>query len=697
LSPGPASKENPPAGIIAHVTTSPYPHLLAPLDLGFTTLPNRVLMGSMHTGLEDKAEDYPRLAEYLAERARSGVGLIVTGGIAPNMAGWTKPFAGKLTNSREVTRHRLVTRAVQAEGGKLCLQILHTGRYAYHPLAVAPSRLKAPISPFTPRALTRFGIGRQIAAFVRCARLARDAGYDGVEVMGSEGYFINQFIAPRTNRRQDEWGGSFENRIRLPVEIVARTREAVGRDFIIIYRLSMLDLVEGGSSWEEVVRLARAVEQAGATIINSGIGWHEARVPTIATMVPRAAFTWVTRRLKGEVALPLVTSNRINDPGVADAVLARGDADMVSMARPLLADPDFVRKAAQGRADEINTCIACNQACLDHVFEQKVASCLVNPRAGHETLLRYQPAVRRKRVAVVGAGPAGLSCATIAAARGHDVTLFEASKSIGGQFNMARRIPGKEEFGETLRYFRRQIELSGVDLRLGHAVAAGELDAAAFDEIVVATGVLPRVPGIDGVDHPNVLSYVDVLLGGREVGESVALIGAGGIGFDVAEYLAHGSPAVDGAAATEEFMHEWGVDMSMERRGGLTAEAGSMAPSRRLIYLLQRKPTPPGRELGKTTGWIHRTELKRRGVRMMSGVNYERIDDSGLHITTQAGPQLLEVDQVVICAGQEPLRQLADELQRKGRNAHVIGGAKLAAELDAKRAIDEGARLAASF
>ena len=679
------------------MTTSPYPHLLAPLDLGFTTLPNRVLMGSMHTGLEDKAEDYPRLAEYLAERARGGVGLIVTGGIAPNMAGWTKPFAGKLTNPREVARHRLVTRAVQAEGGKLCLQILHTGRYAYHPLAVAPSRLKAPISPFTPRALTRFGIGRQIAAFVRCARLSREAGYDGVEVMGSEGYFINQFIAPRTNRRQDEWGGSFENRIRLPVEIVARTREAVGRDFIIIYRLSMLDLVEGGSSWEEVVQLARAVEQAGATIINSGIGWHEARVPTIATMVPRAAFTWVTRRLKGEVALPLVTSNRINDPGVADAVLARGDADMVSMARPLLADPDFVRKAAQGRADEINTCIACNQACLDHVFEQKVASCLVNPRAGHETLLRYQPAVRRKRIAVVGAGPAGLSCATIAATRGHHVTLFEASKSIGGQFNMAQRVPGKEEFGETLRYFRRQIELSGVDLRLGHAVTAGELDTAGFDEIVVATGVMPRVPGIDGVDHPNVLSYVDVLLGGRAVGESVALIGAGGIGFDVAEYLAHGTPPGDGAAETEEFMHEWGVDMSLERRGGLTAEAGTMAPSRRLIYLLQRKPTPPGRELGKTTGWIHRTELKRRGVRMMSGVNYERIDDSGLHITTQAGPQLLEVDQVVICAGQEPLRQLADELQRKGRDTHVIGGAKLAAELDAKRAIDEGARLAASF
>jgi len=679
------------------VTTTPYPHLLAPLDLGFTTLPNRVLMGSMHTGLEDKAEDYPRLAEYLAERARGGVGLIVTGGIAPNMAGWTKPFAGKLTNSREVDRHRLVTRAVHAEGGKLCLQILHTGRYAYHPLAVAPSRLKAPISPFTPRALTRFGIGRQIAAFVRCARLAREAGYDGVEVMGSEGYFINQFIAPRTNRRQDEWGGSFENRIRLPLEILARTREAVGRDFIIIYRLSMLDLVEGGSTWEEVVQLARAVEAAGATIINTGIGWHEARIPTIATLVPRAAFTWVTRKLKGTVNLPLVTSNRINDPAVAESVLASGDADVVSMARPLLADPDFVRKAAENRADEINTCIACNQACLDHVFEQKVASCLVNPRAGHETLLRYVPARQRRRIAVVGAGPAGLACATIAASRGHAVTLFEASQAVGGQFNMARKIPGKEEFSETLRYFRRQIEIHGVDLRLGHPVTAEELDAAGYDEIVVATGVAPRVPAIDGVDHPNVLSYVDVLLGGREVGESVALVGAGGIGFDVAEFLSHGAQPEDREAAAEAFMEEWGVDMSVQRRGGLTAEGGAMGPARRTIYLLQRKPTPPGRELGKTTGWIHRTELKRRGVRMIAGVNYERIDESGLHITTKAGPQLLRVDHVVICAGQEPLRQLADDLERRGRRAHVIGGAKLAAELDAKRAIDEGARIAASF
>ena len=679
------------------MTQPSFRHLLAPLDLGFLTLPNRVLMGSMHTGLEDRAEHYPRLAEYFAERARGGVGLIVTGGIAPNIAGWTKPFAGKLTNSREVARHRLITRAVHGEGGRICMQILHAGRYAYHPLAVAPSRLKAPISPFTPRGLTRFGVARQIAAFVRCARLAREAGYDGVEVMGSEGYFINEFIAARTNRRHDDWGGPYQNRIRLPVEIVRRTREAVGRDFIIIYRLSMLDLVEGGSSWDEIVLLARAIEAAGATIINTGIGWHEARIPTIATMVPRAAFSWVTRRLKGEVAIPLVTSNRINDPAVADAVLARGDADMVSMARPLLADADFVRKAAEGRADEINTCIACNQACLDHVFEQKTASCLVNPRASHESELRYEPAARPRRIAVVGAGPAGLACATIAAGRGHAVTLFEAAGEIGGQFNMARRVPGKEEFRETLRYFGRQVELNKVDLRLGQPVTAAQLAAGAFDEIVVATGVLPRKLAIDGIDRPNVLSYVDVLLHGRSVGERVALIGAGGIGFDVAEFLGHDSDAAVGPAVTEDFMRAWGVDMSLERRGGLTLEGGVVPRSRRQIYLLQRKATPPGRDLGKTTGWIHRMELKRRGVQMIAGVNYERIDPSGLHITTQAGPRLLEVDHVVVCAGQEPLAALARELEALGRQAHVIGGARLATELDAKRAIDEGARLAASF
>jgi 2,4-dienoyl-CoA reductase (NADPH2) len=679
------------------MTAKAYPHLLAPLDLGFTTLPNRVLMGSMHTGLEDRAEDYPRLAAYFAERARGGVGLIVTGGIAPNIAGWAKPFAGKLTNSREVARHRLVTGAVHAEGGKVCMQILHTGRYAFHPLSVAPSRLKAPISPFTPRALTRFGISRQISAFARCAQLAQEAGYDGVEVMGSEGYFINQFIAARTNRRNDEWGGSYENRIRLPLEILRRVRKSVGNEFIIIYRLSMLDLVEGGSSWDEIVRLAKAVEAAGATIINTGIGWHEARVPTIATMVPRAAFTWVTRRLKGEVSIPLVTSNRINDPSVAESVLAAGDADMVSMARPLLADAEFVKKAAEGRADEINTCIACNQACLDHVFEQKVASCLVNPRASHETELVYAPANQRRRVAVVGAGPAGLACATIAAGRGHEVTLFEASAEIGGQFNMAKRIPGKEEFQETLRYFGRQIEIQGVQLRLGTRATAAQLLAGEFDEIVIATGVSPRSPAIDGIEHHKVLSYVDVLLHGHPVGSSVALIGAGGIGFDVAEYLCHGDHASGTGDRTANFMRDWGVDMSLAGRGGLVADDGSRLPSARKIFLLQRKTTPVGRGLGKTTGWIHRTELKRRGVHMIAGAAYERIDDSGLHITTAAGARLLEVDNVVICAGQDPLHALADQLKASGRNAHLIGGAKLATELDAKRAIDEGARLAASF
>ncbi len=681
--------------MIARVTTSPYPRLLEPLDLGFVTLRNRVLMGSMHTGLEDRAEDYPRLAAYFAERARGGVGLIVTGGIAPNIAGWAKPFAGKLTNRRELSRHRLVTDAVHGDGGRVCMQILHTGRYAYHPLAVAPSRIKSPISPFTPRALSRFGIGRQIAAFARCAGLAREAGYDGVEVMGSEGYFINQFVAARTNRRQDEWGGSYANRMRLPVEIVRQVRAAAGPDFIIIYRLSMLDLVGGGSSWAEVVELARAVVDAGATIINTGIGWHEARIPTIATMVPRAAFGWVTQRLRGEVSVPLVTSNRINDPAVAEALIAGGAADMVSMARPLLADAEFVNKAAAGRADEINTCIACNQACLDHVFEQKVASCLVNPRASHETELNYTPAQVSRRVAVVGAGPAGLACATIAAARGHQVTLFEAAAEIGGQFNMAKRIPGKEEFHETLRYFRRQIELGGVHLELGRRVSADELLAGGFDEIVLATGVVPRDPPIPGLEHPKVLSYIDVLLHQRPVGASAAIVGAGGIGFDVAEYLGH-DPGHD-AADVEGFMRRWGIDTSLHGRGGLLAEPPPPPPAARQLYLLQRKPTPPGRDLGKTTGWIHRTSLKKSGVRMIPGVTYERIDDAGLHVSTAAGPMLIEVDNVVICAGQEPERSLEGPLRAAGRQPHLIGGARFAAELDAKRAIDEGARLAASF
>jgi 2,4-dienoyl-CoA reductase (NADPH2) len=681
--------------MIARVTPTPFPHLLAPLDLGFTTLPNRVLMGSMHTGLEDRAEDFPKLAAYFAERARGAVGLMVTGGISPNAAGWTKPFAGTLSGRRHLARHRLVTGAVHAERGRICLQILHTGRYAYHPLAVAPSRLKAPISPFTPRELSAGGVERQVAAFVRCAVLAREAGYDGVEIMGSEGYFINQFLAARTNRRGDRWGGSWENRMRLPLEILGRTRAAVGPDFIVIFRLSMLDLVEGGSSWSEVVALARAVEREGATIINTGIGWHEARIPTIATMVPRAAFTWVTRRLKGEVSIPLVTSNRINDPAVAERVLAGGDADLVSMARPLLADPDFVAKAAANRADEINTCIACNQACLDLVFENEVATCLVNPRAGRELELVYRPAARARRVAVVGAGPAGLACASVAARRGHRVTLFEAAGEIGGQFNMAKRIPGKEEFHETLRYYRRELELAGVELRLGQIAAVADLVDGAFEEIVLATGVLPRVPAIPGLDHPKVLSYIDVLLQGRPVGQKVAIVGAGGIGFDVAEFLSHDDAHAPSSLDIPAFMDEWGIDMQLAARGGLKPEAPMTSP--REIWLLQRRPTPPGRDLGKTTGWVHRLALKRRGARMLAGVSYEGIDDRGISILQNGQPRLLAVDHVVICAGQEPRRELVAGLESRGVRFQLIGGSKLAAELDARRAIDEGARLAAAL
>ncbi len=577
------------------------------------------------------------------------------------------------------------------------MQILHTGRYAYHPLAVAPSRLKAPISSFTPRELSDRGVERQISAFVRCATLAREAGYDGVEVMGSEGYFINQFLVARTNRRADRWGGSWPNRMRLPLEILARTRAAVGREFIIIYRLSMLDLVEGGNSWSEVVELAQAVERAGATIINTGIGWHEARIPTIATMVPRAGFTWVTRRLRGAVSIPLVTSNRINDPAVAERVLASGDADLVSMARPLLADPEFVRKAATGRADEINTCIACNQACLDLVFENEVATCLVNPRAGRETELVYRPAARVRRIAVVGAGPAGLACATVAAGRGHRVTLFEAAERIGGQFNMAKVIPGKEEFHETLRYYRRELELRKVQVHLGRLADAATLTNGEFDEIVLASGVLPRVPQIDGLDHPKVLSYIDVLLRARPVGKSVAIVGAGGIGFDVAEFLSHDPAHVPSSLDIPAFMKEWGIDMELASRGGLAPQPDLSAEMPRQIWLLQRKPTPPGRDLGKTTGWVHRLALKRRGVRMLAGVAYERIDDRGLAITLGGESMHLPVDHVVICAGQEPRRELVAGIEAAGFKAHLIGGSKLATELDARRAIDDGSRLAAAL
>ena len=676
----------------------PYPHLLAPLDLGFVRLRNRVLMGSMHTGLEDDAKHFPRLEAYFAERARGQVGLIVTGGFAPNVEGWAAPFSGRLTTRAAAAKHRPITRAVHAEGGHIALQILHTGRYGYHPLAVSASRLKSPISPFTPRALSARGIERQIRAFVHCAVLAREAGYDGVEVMGSEGYFINQFLVEHVNRRDDDWGGSYRNRMRMPLEIVARTREAVGRDFILVYRLSMLDLVPDGSDWAEVVQLAQAIERAGATIINTGIGWHEARIPTIATSVPRAAFAWITRKLKGEVGIPLVATNRINTPEVAERVLAEGSADMVSMARPLLADPEFVAKAATGRADEINTCIACNQACLDHVFQRQVASCLVNPRAGHETELHYAPAAERKRVAVVGAGPAGLACATVLAARGHDVDLYEAADDVGGQFNLAMRVPGKEEFRETLRYFRRRLEITGVRLHLRTRASADALLAQDYDEIVLATGVTARDPEIPGATEQRaagrVIDYAEALLGRHPIGPRVAVVGAGGIGFDVAEFLVTGahSPSLDLAL----WQREWGVTDPASSRGGLAAP--DVEPPARKVYLLQRKATPHGKGLGKTTGWIHRASLKMKRVEMLGDVRYERVDARGLHVSfgdAREHPTVFDVDTVVLCAGQESVRDLVAPLRAAGRNVHLIGGADVAAELDAKRAIDQGSRLAA--
>ncbi len=679
-----------------------YPNLLAPLDLGFTTLRNRVLMGSMHTGLEDGRDHFPALAAYFAERARGGVGLIVTGGFAPNVVGWPYPFAGSLTTSSMARRHREVTDAVHAEGGHIALQILHTGRYAYHPAAIAPSRIRSPISPFPPRALSARGVEGQIRDFVRCAELAREAGYDGVEIMGSEGYFINQFLATHTNRRTDEWGGEYENRMRLPVEIVRRTRDAVGDDFIVVYRLSMLDLVPDGSTWPEIVQLARAVAGAGATIINTGIGWHEARVPTIATSVPRAAFTWVTQKMREElrgegIGIPLVTTNRINTPEVAERVLADGCADMVSMARPLLADPDFVRKAEAGRADRINTCIACNQACLDHAFQKKRVSCLVNPRACHELELVVRTAAARKKVAVVGAGPAGLAAATTLAERGHTVDLFDAADEIGGQFNLAKRIPGKEEFAETLRYFGNRIEDTGVRLHLGRRVSTEDLLALGVDEVVLATGVTPRDPDIPGQDGPNVLSYVDVLAGGAPVGQRVAIVGAGGIGFDVAEFLvvpAGESPTMD----LTEWRQEWGVADPAEARGGLVESRPT--PPARQVTLLQRKRGKPGAGLGKTTGWIHRAALHAKGVTMMPGVNYERITPQGLVVSfgeKREGERLIEADTIVLCAGQEPQQELAAPLAAAGMRVHVIGGAHEAAELDAKRAIDQGTRVAVTI
>ena len=672
-------------------SSASYPHLFSPLDLGFTTLPNRVLMGSMHTGLEDRASDFPKLAAYFAERAAGGVGLIVTGGFSPNMMGWLAPFGSKLSWPWEARKHRQVTAAVHAHGAKICLQLLHAGRYAYHPLQVAPSRIKAPINPFTPRALTGFGVERTISAYASAAKLARDGGYDGVEIMGSEGYLINQFLSARTNRRTDGWGGDLQKRMRFATEIVRRVREACGPDFIIIYRLSMLELVPEGSTWDEIVAQAKAIEAAGATILNTGIGWHEARVPTIATSVPRAAFAGVTAKLRPEVTLPLVATNRINMPDVAEGILAGGGADLVSMARPLLADPEWVNKARAGRADRINTCIACNQACLDHVFAQKKASCLVNPRACAETELVYTPTTAPRRIAVVGAGPAGLACATVAAERGHQVTLFDAADAIGGQFNLAKRIPGKEEFHETLRYFDRRLQDTGVEVRLSTPVDAAAL--AGFDAVVVATGILPRKVDFPGADHPKAIRYLDVLSGRVRPGGRVAIIGAGGIGFDVAEFLVHDGPS--STLDRDRWLAEWGVAADFSGPGGLRPPQPE--PPARQVWLLQRSPGKPGAKLGKTTGWIHRATLKAKQVAMLGGVSYLGLDDDGFRIRVDGQEQVLPVDHVVICAGQEPRRELFDALQAAGTAAHLIGGADVAAELDAKRAIAQGSRLAATL
>lgn len=673
---------------------SNYPHLLAPLDLGFTTLKNRVLMGSMHVGLEEVEGGYDRMAAFYAERAAGGVGLIVTGGISPNDHGVTFHGGSKLDTLEEAEKHKVITQAVHDVGGKIALQILHTGRYSYQAENVAPSAIQAPINPVKPHALTSAEVNQTIADFVNCAKLSKIAGYDGVEIMGSEGYLINEFIAARTNHRDDEWGGSYENRIRFPIEIVKRTRAEVGENFIIIYRLSMLDLVEGGSTLEEVIQLAKEIEKAGATIINTGIGWHEARIPTIATKVPRAAFTWVTKKLKGSVQIPLVTSNRINTPEMAEHVLAQGDADMVSMARPMLADAEFVLKAEQGRSDEINTCIGCNQACLDQIFSMQIATCLVNPRACYETELIFKKSAAKKNIAVIGAGPAGLSFATYAADRGHQVTVFEAASQIGGQFNIAKTIPGKEEFYETLRYFKRKIELQpNIKLVLNHTATYEELSAENYDDIVVATGVTPRELTIEGIDHPKVLSYIEVLRERKPVGKKVAIIGAGGIGFDTAEYLSHEGES--GSLNPQKFYDEWGIDTSYAHVGGLKQPV--LEQSDREIYLLQRKAKAVGASLGKTTGWIHRTGLKHRDVKMIAGASYDKIDDQGLHITVNDQPTVLEVDHVIICAGQESYTAMYDQLKADGKNVHLIGGAKEAGELDAKRAIRQGAELAATI
>jgi 2,4-dienoyl-CoA reductase (NADPH2) len=669
-----------------------FPKMLEPLDLGFTTLKNRVLMGSMHTGLEEHKEGMGRMAAFFAERARGGVGLIVTGGFGANAETATHAHTNLIQSDEDALQHKVITDAVHAEDGKICMQILSTGRYAFNPNSVAPSAIQAPINPFKPKALDEDGIEKQINDIVQMAVYAQVGGYDGVEIMGSEGYLINQFLVKRTNQRDDEWGGEYENRMRFAVEVVRRTREAVGEKFIIIYRLSMLDLVEGGSTFDEVVLLGKAIEKAGATIINTGIGWHEARVPTIATKVPRAAFTWVTAKFKKELSIPLITSNRINTPEVAEEVLGRGDADMVSMARPFLADPDFVNKAAQGKSEEINTCIGCNQACLDHVFSGKMTSCLVNPRACYETEIIIKDTSAKKKLAVIGAGPAGLAFATTAAGRGHDVTLYDAASEIGGQFNVAKQVPGKEEFFETIRYFGKQIELTGVNLKLDTRVSSDDLNNGAYDEVVLATGIAPRLPEIEGIGHAKVLNYLDVLKDKKQVGKKVAVIGAGGIGFDVSEYLSHEGEAT--SQNIEAFMKEWGVDMTMQARGGIEGVAAQVPASPREVFLLQRKKSKVGAKLGKTTGWIHRAGLINKGVNMMPGCTYDKVDDQGLHITVNGNAEVLDVDNVVICAGQDPLRELVDGLNKPH---HLIGGADVAAELDAKRAIDQGTRLAAEI
>ncbi|HCB2271664.1 TPA: NADPH-dependent 2,4-dienoyl-CoA reductase [Citrobacter koseri] len=667
-----------------------YPSLFAPLDLGFTRLKNRVLMGSMHTGLEEYPDGAERLAAFYAERARHGVALIVTGGIAPALSGVGMEGGATLNDASQLPHHRVITDAVHEEGGKIALQILHTGRYSYQPHLVAPSAIQAPINRFTPHELTHDEILQLIDDFAHCAQLAREAGYDGVEVMGSEGYLINEFLTVRTNQRDDEWGGDYARRMRFAVEVVRAVRQRVGSDFIIIYRLSMLDLVENGGTFDETVQLAQAIEAAGATIINTGIGWHEARIPTIATPVPRGAFSWVTRKLKGHVTVPLVTTNRINDPQVADDILARGDADMVSMARPFLADAELLSKAQSGRADEINTCIGCNQACLDQIFVGKVTSCLVNPRACHETKMPIVPAEHKKSLAVVGAGPAGLAFAINAAARGHDVTLFDALAEIGGQFNIAKQIPGKEEFYETLRYYRRMIEVTGVTLKLNRFVTADDLQP--FDEAILACGIEPRKPSIEGIDHPKVLTYLEVLRDKTPVGKRVAIIGCGGIGFDTAMYLSQ--PGDPSSQSIAEFCVEWGIDTSLQQPGGLRPEGPHLSRSPRQIVMLQRKASKPGQGLGKTTGWVHRATLLSRGVKMIPAVSYQKIDDDGLHVLINGEPQLLNVDHVVICAGQEPRRELAEPLRASGKTVHLIGGCDVARELDARRAIAQGTKLA---